>query len=128
MRITIKRILGIIGLLMAISFGVFVYGGWQMFGDELKAIKSLKMIQDRVYTFEYRGDYGFKSFLEQGGAKTDAQMHSGFSSQDEGLQALKDASYEEATLWSVIYDKEKLSSNIYFDRKWDEPLSYRIKD
>ena len=45
-----------------------------MFGDELKAIKSLKMITDRVYTFEYRGDYGFKSFLEQGRAKTDAQM------------------------------------------------------
>lgn len=46
MKITVKRILGIIGLLMAIGFGVFVYGGWQMFGDELKAIKSLKMIKD----------------------------------------------------------------------------------
>ena len=68
MRITVKRILGILGLLMAIGLGVFVYGGWQMFGDELKAIKSLKMIKDRVYTFEYRGDYGFKEFLEQGGA------------------------------------------------------------
>ena len=40
-----------------------------MFGDKLKAIKSLKMIKDKVYTFEYRGDYSFKSFLEQGGAK-----------------------------------------------------------
>ena len=70
----IKRILGIIGLLMTIGFGVFLYVGWQMFGDELKAIKSLKMIMDRVYTFEYRGDYGFRSFLEQGRAKTDAQM------------------------------------------------------
>ena len=57
----IKRILGIIGLLMTIGFGVFLYGGWQMFGDELKAINSLKMITDRFYTFEYRGDYGFKS-------------------------------------------------------------------
>lgn len=97
MKITIKRILGIIGLLMAIGLGVFVYGGWQMFGDELKAIKSLKMIKDRVYTFEYRGDYGFKT-------------------------------QEEETLWSVIYDKEELSSTIYFDRKWDKPLSFRIKD
>ena len=85
MKITIKRILGIIGLLMAIGFGVFVYGGWQMFGDELKAIKSLKMIKDRVYTFEYRGDYGFKK-------------------------------------------QEELSSTIYFDRKWDEPLSFKIKN
>ena len=65
MKITVKRILGIIGLLMAIGFGVFVYGGWQMFGDELKAIKSLKMIKDRVYTFEYRGDYGSRLFLNR---------------------------------------------------------------
>lgn len=74
MRITIRRFLGIIGVLLTISFGVFIYGGWQMFGDELKAIRSLKMIKDRVYTFEYIGDYGFKDFLEQGGAKTDAEM------------------------------------------------------
>lgn len=342
MKITIKRILGIIGLLIAIGFGVIVYGGWQMFGDELKAIKSLKMIKDSVYTFEYRGDYGFKAFLEQGGAKTDAQMaeyiagflskgyiktgaqtpeggcstiasdglfcrnfdwnskshyaiiktypddgyasisttgfaflgmgddwhpiagmdgmvalasiyvpldgmnekglcisdlieidgstevpdtdkadltivaairlvldyakdteeavkllseydvfpsvnaahhlaisdinnhnvvvewkngqmrvtetaivtnhclaeplespmtgesyrrfakltemHSGFKTQEEGIQALKEASYEEETLWSVIYNKEELSSTIYFDRKWDEPLSFSIEE
>ena len=50
MKITIKRILGIIGLLMAIGFGVFVHGGWKMFGDELKAIKSLKMIKDEKIT------------------------------------------------------------------------------
>lgn len=65
MKITTKRISGLLGLLLAIGFGVFVYGGWQMFGDELKAIKSLKMIQERVYTFEYKGDYGFKAFLEE---------------------------------------------------------------
>lgn len=336
----IKRIFKILGVLIVIGIGIFIYGGWQLFGDELKAIKSLKMIKDRVYTFEYRGDYGFKAFLEQGGAKTDAQMaeyiagflskgyiktgahtpeggcstiaseglfcrnfdwdskshyaiiktypddgyasisttgfaflgmgedwhpiagmdgmvalasvyvpldgmnekglcvsdlieidgstevpdtdkadltivaairlvldyakdteeavrllseydvfpsvnaahhlaisdinnhnvviewknglmsvtetdivtnhclaetrespmigeslkrftylaqmHSGFKSQEEGLQALKDASYEEETLWSVIYDKEKLSSTIYFDSKWEEPLSFSI--
>lgn len=74
MRVSIKRILGICVLLLTICAGLFIYGGWQMFGDELKAIKSLKMIRDRVYTFEYKGDYGFKAFLEQGGAKTDAQM------------------------------------------------------
>ena len=81
---------------MAIGLGVFVYGGWQMFGDELKAIKSLKMIQDRVYTFEYRGDYGFKAFLEQGGAKTDAQMAeyiAGFS--EEAKRQWRDAHWEE---------------------------------
>lgn len=74
MRITFRRILGFIGILMAIGFGVFVYGGWQMFGDQIRAIKTLKMVKEHVYTFEYKGDYGFKAFLEQGGAKTDAGM------------------------------------------------------
>lgn len=74
MKITLRRVLGAIGVLMAIGFGVFLYGGWQMFGDEIRAIRTLKMVKDRVYTFEYKGDYGFKAFLEQGGAKTDAEM------------------------------------------------------
>ena len=69
-----KRIFAVTGLVMAVGLGVFIYGGWQMFGDEIRAIRTLKMIQDRVYTFEYKGDYGFKAFLEQGGAKTDAEM------------------------------------------------------
>jgi hypothetical protein len=66
MKITIKRILGIIGLLMAIGFGVFVYGGWQMFGDELKAIKSIKMIQDEkitAYSVETAGTFDLESEL-----------------------------------------------------------------
>ena len=45
-----------------------------------------------------------------------AEMHSGFKS------------HEEETLWSVIYNKEELSSTIYFDSKWDEPLSFSIND
>ena len=70
----IKRIFKILGVLTIIGIGIFMYGGWQMFGDELRAIKTLKMVRERVYTFEYRGDYGFKAFLEQGGAKTDGEM------------------------------------------------------
>ena len=65
MKVTFKRIACMVGLLMAVGFGVFVYGGWQMFGDQLRAIGTLRMLQDRVYTFEYKGDYGFKAFLEQ---------------------------------------------------------------
>ena len=65
-KITVKRILGIIGLLMSIGFGVFVYGGWQMLGDELKAIKSLKMIQDEkitAYSVETAGTFDLESEL-----------------------------------------------------------------
>lgn len=74
MKVTFKRIAGIVGLLMALGLGVFVYGGWQMFGDEIRAIRTLRMLQDKVYTFEYKGDYGFRDFLDQGGARTDAEM------------------------------------------------------
>lgn len=74
MKITFRGIFGFIGILMAIGFGVFVYGGWQMFGNQIRAIRTLKMVKDHVYTFEYEGDYGFKAFLEQGGAKSDAEM------------------------------------------------------
>ena len=66
MKITVKRILGIIGLLMAIGFGVFVHGGWKMLGDELKAIKSLKMIQDEkitAYSVETAGTFDLESVL-----------------------------------------------------------------
>ena len=66
MKITVKRILGIIGLLMSIGFGVFVYGGWQMLGDELKAIKSLKMIKDETitaYSVETAGTFDLESEL-----------------------------------------------------------------
>ena len=71
---TKKRILTAVVAVIAVGFGVFLYGGWSMFGDELKAIKSLTMVEEGVYTFTFKGDYGFKAFLEQGGAKTDAEM------------------------------------------------------
>ncbi|MGM9749333.1 MAG: carcinine hydrolase/isopenicillin-N N-acyltransferase family protein [Candidatus Cryptobacteroides sp.] len=69
-----KKIVLTILALIAAAIGIFLYGGWKMFGDELKAIRSLKMIEEGVYTFTFKGDYGFKEFLEQGGAKTDAEM------------------------------------------------------
>ncbi|MGM9735739.1 MAG: carcinine hydrolase/isopenicillin-N N-acyltransferase family protein [Candidatus Cryptobacteroides sp.] len=70
----IKKIIYSILAVIAIGLGIFLYGGWKMFGDELKAIRSLKMLEDGVYTFTFKGDYGFKEFLEQGGAKTDEEM------------------------------------------------------
>lgn len=45
--------MGIVGLLLAKGFGVFVYGGWQMFGDEIRAIRTLKMVRDRICLLPY---------------------------------------------------------------------------
>jgi len=56
-----------------------------------------------------------------------SERYAGFKSSEEGLQALKDASYQEETLWSVIYDKKNLTANIYFDCRWDEPMSFSIE-
>ena len=69
-----KRILTTVLVVLVVGFGVFLYGAWSMFGDELKAIRSLSKIEEGVYTFTFKDDYGFKGFLEQGGAKTDAEM------------------------------------------------------
>ncbi len=70
----IKRVIISIAALLAIGLGIFLYGGWQMFGNEIMAIRSIRMLEEGVYSFTFKGDYGFKAFLEQGGAKTDAEM------------------------------------------------------
>lgn len=53
---------------------LIIVGGMRMFGNEISAIRSMQEVQKGIYTFTYKGDYGFKDFLEKGGAKTDAQM------------------------------------------------------
>lgn len=60
--------------LLAAGLAVFLWGGYRMFGDEIRAIRTLRMVRPSVYTFTFKGDYGFDGFLEGGGAKTDAQM------------------------------------------------------
>lgn len=69
-----KKIFAGVATTLLLALGVFVYGGWQMFGEELQAMKTLHMVGDSIYTFTFKGDYGFKAFLEQGGAKSDTEM------------------------------------------------------
>lgn len=59
---------------LAVSLAVVCRGVWKLFGDEICAVRTLQKLDDSLYTFTYRGDYGFRQFLEQGGAKTDAEM------------------------------------------------------
>lgn len=68
-----KILLGLVGVIV-FGIAVFLYGGYRMFGDEIAAISTLKQVSDSAYTFTFKGDYGFKAFLEQGGAKTDADL------------------------------------------------------
>lgn len=71
-----KKVLYSLLVLLLIGLGIFLYGGWKLFGDEINAIRSLRMIDEGFYTFTFKGDYGFKAFLEQGGARTDTEMAS----------------------------------------------------
>lgn len=59
---------------MVVVLALIIVGGMRMYGNEISAIRSMQEVQKGIYTFTYKGDYGFKDFLEKGGAKTDAQM------------------------------------------------------
>lgn len=74
MKRAVKNVLWTVLAIVLVALGLFCYGGWHLFGDELKAMRSLTKIDDGLYTYTFRGDYGFKQFLEQGGSKTDREM------------------------------------------------------
>ena len=47
---------------------------WFMFGTQLTAAMAIKKLDEGLWSMEYKGNYGFDAFLEQGGAKSDAEM------------------------------------------------------
>lgn len=69
-----KKALTALGILAAVAVGVFAIGVFNMFGEQIRAMNSLSQVKDNVYTFEYKGDYGFRQLLEEGGRKTDAEI------------------------------------------------------
>lgn len=58
-------------LLLIVSFLAFIK---MTFGDELKAISTIKKLDDGPYYMEWKGEYGFDEFLAHGGAETDSNM------------------------------------------------------
>ena len=68
------KVILVIIIVLAAIIGIFLYGGYQMFKNEIAAMQSVQEVREGVFTLHYKGDYGFKGFLEQGGAKTDEQM------------------------------------------------------
>lgn len=69
-----KRIMVVILVVLAVSVIIVLAGAWNIFGEKLKAAKSVLRLEDGLYYMEYKGDYGFDAFLEQGGAASDADM------------------------------------------------------
>lgn len=48
------------------------------------------------------------------------------TAKEAAIKVLRDVSFEEHTRWSVIYDKNNLSTTIYFDCDWDNPQTFSI--
>lgn len=73
-RKTGKKILAVILAVLAVAVIVLLAGAWSIFGEKVRAAKTVKSLENGLYYMEYRGDYGFDGFLEQGGASSDADM------------------------------------------------------
>ncbi len=69
-----KKAVKIILIILAAMLIVLIAGAWSMFGEEFTAANSVKKLEDNFYSMEYKGDYGFDKFIEQGGAASDAEM------------------------------------------------------
>ena len=70
----IKRILLGILIVILLVVVIFLVGAWSIFGDKIKAAGTVKAIDDNLYYMEYKGDYGFDAYLEQGGASSASEM------------------------------------------------------
>lgn len=116
-----KIFLGVAGVLL-VALSVFCIGGWSMFGEELKAMKTLHMVGDSAYSFTFKGDYGFKAFLEQGGAKNDDEMA-------KYIQHFLSHGYMDAEGYEVpksIYGCTSFQGNDLLSRNFDYPPSHQF--
>lgn len=66
-----KKLLKGIAFLLAAGILVFIAGGLYLFGEILLAANTVQILEPGLYALEYTGDYGFDTFLEQGGAASD---------------------------------------------------------
>lgn len=48
--------------------------GYAVFGPQIGALTSITPLADGLYYLEYRGDYGFSTFLAEGGATSDEEV------------------------------------------------------
>ena len=61
-------------IVLTVLLAAVLFGAWTMFGTQLTAANTVTRLEDGLWAMEYRGDYGFDTFLAQGGAETDAEM------------------------------------------------------
>lgn len=58
-------------VLCAVAVGAYAY---HLFGDQARAVQSVRELTPELYEMTYRGDYGIDAFIKQGGVRTDAEL------------------------------------------------------
>lgn len=73
MKKPVKIILIVVSAIIA---SVLITGvlAWCAFGDNVSAAASVEKLSDNLYYMEYKGDYGFDGFLDEGGAASEEEM------------------------------------------------------
>ena len=69
---TILIVACVVVAILLVAVGIVGYGF--MNDARIKAARSITQIDEGLYTMTYEGDYGFDTFLQQGGASSDAAM------------------------------------------------------
>ena len=69
-----KKIILIIVIILAAAILVFAAGAYNMFKTQIRAMNTIEKLEDRFYSMEYDGDYGFDEYLKRGGGASDAEM------------------------------------------------------
>lgn len=117
-----KKALKIIGILfVSLLFLLLLLAGgvWLLFGEILTAAASIRKEEEGLYSMEYRGDYGFDEFLEQGGAESDAEMANYLISfLSKGFYSVETQVVEDAFGCSTLAVKNE-AGEVLFGRNYD---------
>ena len=61
----------VVVVLCAVAVGGYAY---HLFGDQVRAVQSVREVTPELYEMTYYGDYGIDAFIAQGGVRTDAEL------------------------------------------------------
>lgn len=61
----------VVVLLCAVAIAGYAY---HLFGDQVRAVQSVREVAPELYEMTYRGDYGIDAFIEQGGVRSDKEL------------------------------------------------------
>lgn len=69
-----KKCVLIIVSVVVLAIVLLGAGGYLMFREQLAAMGTIQKLEERLYTMEYRGDYGMDKFLERGGVSSSEEL------------------------------------------------------